>query len=65
MDKDEFLTAMNRVAEALPDKSSPEVTALFIANIILIYEQERRVAAYDDGGNYYFGRCYGRRKSGR
>jgi len=41
MDKDEFLTAMNRVAEALPDQSSPEMTSLFIANIILIYEQEK------------------------
>jgi len=41
MDKDEFLIAMNHVAEALPDQASPAVASLIIANLILLYEQQK------------------------
>ena len=41
MGEDEFLVTMQRVADALPDRTSPEVTALIIANMIMVYEQQQ------------------------
>ena len=31
---------MHKIAEALPDESSPELTAIMLINIVLLYEQE-------------------------
>lgn len=40
MDKNEFEAMMRKIADALPDKGSPEVLSLIFANIVMIYEVE-------------------------
>ena len=41
MGKQEKVNAMmHKIAEALPDESSPELTAIMLINIVLLYEQE-------------------------
>jgi|TARA_B110000495_G_scaffold26515_1_gene19532 hypothetical protein len=39
MDKAEFIEVMRRVEEAVPDKASPEILSLIIANLVLLFEQ--------------------------